>query len=194
MVYLGHEIDAQGLHPVAEKVKAVQDAPTPRNVSELKSYLGLLSYYSPNRSTLLAPLYKLLRHDQPWSWSVTQEKAFTGSKELLVSSQLLVHFDPDLQIVLACDASAYGIGAVISHRMPDGTERPIGFMSRTLSGAEKKYAQIEREGLACVFGVQRFHSYLYGHHFLLQTDHKPLLTLFNEQKSIPPQASGRIQR
>ena len=72
------------------------------------------------------------------------------SQELLVSSQLLVHVDPDLQIVLACDASVYGIGAVLSHCMPGGTERPIGFVSRTLSDAEKKYVQIEREGDVCL--------------------------------------------
>lgn len=193
--YLGHQIDAQGLHPVAEKVRAVREAPTPRNVSELKSFLGLLSYYSrflPNLSTLLVPLYKLLRHDCPWQWRAPQKEAFEKSKELLTSSQLLVHFDPNLEIVLACDASAYGIGAVLSHCMPDDTEKPIGFVSRTLTDAEKKYSQLEKEALACVFGVQRFHLYVYGHRFTLQTDHKPLTTLFNERKSISPQASGRI--
>lgn len=197
VVYLGHRIDAQGLHPVTEKVKAVQEAPTPKNVTELQSYLGLLSYYSrflPSLSTRLAPLYQLLKHDEPWSWKSAQEKAFVESKQSLLSSQVLVHFDPCLEIVLACDASAYGIGAVLSHRMLDGSEKPIGFVSRTLTEAEKNYSQIEKEGLACVFGVQRFHSYLYGHRFELVTDHKPLLTLFNEKKSIPPQASGRIQR
>ena len=107
---------------------------------------------------------------------------------------MLVHFDPKLDIVLSCDASAYGIGAVLSHRMPDGLEKPVGFVSRTLSAAEKNYSQTEKKGLACVFGVKRFHSYLYGHSFMLITDHKPLLSLFNAQKAIPPQASARIQR
>lgn len=78
--------------------------------------------------------------------------------------------------------------------MDDGSEKPVGFASRTLSAAEKNYAQIEREGLACIFGVKRFHSYLYGHKFELVTDHKPLLSLFEEKRSISPQASGRIQR
>ena len=77
--------------------------------------------------------------------------------------------------------------------MPDGSEKPIGFASRSLSPAECNYAQIEKEGLSCVFGVNRFHSYLYGRHFQLQTDHKPLLTLFGERKAISPQASSRIQ-
>ena len=184
VVYLGHKIDSQGLHPVAEKVKAVQDAPKPRNVSELKSYLGLLSYYGkflPNLATTLAPLYALLRASARWQWTAKQEDAFRASKRLLTSSQVLVHFDPRLDLVLSCDASAYGIGAVLSHRMPDGAEKPIGFISRTLSPAERNYSQIEKEGLACVFGVKRFHSYLYGHPFTLITDHKPLLSLFNER-------------
>ena len=114
---------------------------------------------------------------------------FQASKQLLLSSQVLVHFDPNKELILSCDALAYGIGAVLSHKMPDGSERPIGFVSRTLSSAKKNYSQIEKEGLACVFGVKRFHSYLYGHHFSLITDHKPLLNLFNEQQAVPPQAS-----
>ena len=195
--YLGFKVDAEGVHPLPEKVRAIEEAPTPRNVSELKSFLGLLSYYSrflPNMATLLAPLYRLLRQRERWRWSEEQERAFRKAKELLVSSQLLVHFDPELEIRLACDASDYGIGAVLSHRFPDGSEKPVAFMSRTLNQAEKKYSQIEKEGLACVAGVTRFHSYLYGHHFILQTDHQPLLTLFNEDKSVPQQASNRIQR
>jgi len=118
---------------------------------------------------------------------------FAESKKLLLSSQVLVHFDPTLEIQLACDASDYGLGAVLSHRMPDGSEKPIGFVSRTLSEAEKKYSQIEKEALACMVGVTRFHSYLWGHHFILQTDHKSLLSLFNEKKAIPQQAANRIQ-
>ena len=195
--YLGHRIDAQGLHPTLEKVRAVQEAPQPMNVSELKSYLGLLSYYSkflPNLSTILAPLYKLLKHREPWHWTNKQKQAFENSKKLLLSSQVLVHFDPSLEIHLACDASAYGIGAVLSHQMPDGTEKPIGFVSRTLSETEKKYSQLEKEALSCVVGVTRFRSYLWGRHFTLLTDHKPLMTLFNESKAIPQQAANHIQR
>ena len=146
-------------------------------MSELKSYLGLLTYYNkfmPNLSTVLAPLYLLLKSDVKWKWSKDQEKAFQKSKELLLSSDLLIHFDPSLPIVLACDASQYGIGAVLAHKMPDGTERPVGYVSRTLNEAEKNYAQLEKEGLALVYGVKKFY-YLFGHSFTLITDHKPLL-------------------
>ena len=94
---------------------------------------------------------------------MTERKSFIASKKLLSSSELLVHFNPHLKIVLACDASSYGVGAVLAHRMPDGSERPIGYASRSLSEAEKNYSQLEREGLACVFGIKRFHQYLFGH-------------------------------
>ena len=197
VIYLGHRIDAQGLHPVADKLQAITEAPSPHNVSELKSYLGLLTYYAkflPNLSTTLAPLYKLLKAEMRWKWGTKQERAFKESKKLFLASQLLVHFDPQREIRLACDASGYGIGAVLSHKMPDGSEKPIGFVSRTLTAAEKNYSQIEKEALACVYGVKRFHSYLFGHSFILQTDHEPLRTLFNHSKTLSPQTSARIQR
>jgi len=82
----------------------------------------------------------------------------------------------------------------VCHRYPDGSERPIGYASRTLSAAEKNYSQLEKEALGCIFGVKRFHSYIYGRTFTLATDHKPLLSLFNEKKPVPAQASGRLQR
>ena len=117
VTYLGHRIiDAQGLHLVEEKVKAVQGVPTPKNVTELKSYLGIchiISKFLPNLSTELAPLHKLLKHSTPWQWKTEQQEAFDNSKKLLTSSQLLVHFDPELEIILACDAADYGIGPVL---------------------------------------------------------------------------------
>ena len=123
-----------------------------------------------------------------------EKKAFQESKELLTSSQLLVYFNPKLPLLLACDASVYGVGVVLGHRMPDGSEGPIGYISHTLSKSEKNYSQLEKEGLACVVGIKRFHSYLFGHHFELVTDHQPLLALLNEHKSTSPQASARIRR
>ena len=130
--YLGHKINKTGLHPLPDKVQAIQDAPTPLSVHELKSNLGLFIYYNkflPKLSSTLFPLYRLLRKDFQWSWGVEEERAFLKSKELLTSTKCLTHFDSSLPLILACDTSAYGIGAVLAHRMPDGTERPIGYVS-----------------------------------------------------------------
>ena len=123
-----------------------------------------------------------------------EEKSFQKSKELLLSTQVLVHFDPKRPLVLSCDASKYGNGAVLSHTIEDGAEKPVALASRSLNQAEKGYSQIEKEGLACIFGVTKFHTYLYGRTFQLVTDHKPLITLFNERKGTPTQAAARIQR
>ena len=129
---------------------------------ELKSYLGLLSYYSkflPNLLTVLAPLYTSLKHQQRWQWKEPQCQTFKQSKQ---SSQVLVHFDPNLDIHLACDASDYGIGAVLLHVMPDGTEKPTGFTSRTLSETESTHksrrpaslVSPEKDGLETLINIR----------------------------------------
>lgn len=115
-----------------------------------------------------------LRTDQvEWEWKRPEQKAFEQCKELLTSDKVLVHYDPDLHLTLACDSSAYGIGAVIQHEIPSG---------KTLAPAEKNYSQIEKEGLSFILGVKKFHQYLWRRKFKLVTDHKPLLTLFGEHK------------
>ena len=186
--YLGHRIDREGLHTLPSKVSAIVDAPEPKNVQELRSFLGLLNYYSKfiaNLASILHPLNRLLRNDVSWKWSSACACAFKKAKQSLVSSQVLAYYNPELPIKMAADASAYGVCAVISHTYPDGSEKPIAFASRTLSKSQKNYAQIEKEALGLVFGVRRFHQYLYGRKFTLVTDHKPLTTIFGPKKGIP---------
>ena len=130
--YLGHKISAQGLQPTDEKIRAINSAPAPTNIAQLKSFLGLINYYCkflPNLSNTLGPLYRLLQKNTKWQWGPEQQSAFQISKNSLTSDCILTHFDPTKALVLACDASPYGIGAVLSHRMEDGLDKPIAFSS-----------------------------------------------------------------
>ena len=124
---------------------------------------------------MLHPLNELLKKGISWRWSKDCANAFKQAKKQLSSTTVLAHYDPKLPLRLAGDASSYGIGAVISHILPDGSERPISYASRTLSTSECNYAQLEKEALSLVYGVQKFHSYLYGRSFILYTDHKQYL-------------------
>uniref|UniRef100_A0A8C5PEH0 Gypsy retrotransposon integrase-like protein 1 n=1 Tax=Leptobrachium leishanense TaxID=445787 RepID=A0A8C5PEH0_9ANUR len=195
--FCGHVIDKTGLHTTDEKVKALIEAPIPRNVTQLHSYLGLLNYYNkflPNLAHTLFPLHRLLEKQQQWKWTESCSAAFKASKELIRSSRVLVHYDLSKPLSIACDASPYGLGAVLSHSMPDGTDRPVAFASRSLTPAERNYSQIDKEALAITWALKKFHFYIYGGSFTLLTDHKPLLAIFNPTKSISQTTAARLQR
>ena len=113
-----------------------------------------------------------------------QAKAFMAAKDALQDDALLVHYDSSKQLVLACNASPYGLGAVLSHIMEDGLEKPIAYASRTLTAAEKNYSQLEKEVLAVVYAVGKFHNYLYGRQFVIESDHQPLSYIFSDSKAI----------
>ena len=195
--YCGHEIDKDGLHKTNAKIEAVQNAPRPQDVSSVRGFLGLVNYYHrflPNLSSVLHPLNQLLEKDHTWEWSRECEDAFKEAKRLVTSEQVLAHYDPDLPVRVACDASPYGLGAVLSHVMTDGSEKPVAFASRTLNRAERNYSQIDKEALALVWGIRKFNHYLYGRRFTLVTDHQPLTAIFHPEKGIPAMAAARMQR
>ena len=124
VVYLGLKIDAEGLHPAEEKVNAVKRAPVPQNFSELRLFLGMVQYYHPFLPTTLAPLHELLKKGVQCTWAKECQLAYEACKQGLISDALLVHYDGNRELRLVCDASSYGTGAVISHVMDDGQERP----------------------------------------------------------------------
>ena len=195
--YLGHVVDAEGLHTTPEKLKAILEAPAPKDLNQMRSFLGLVNYYArfiANLSTVLHPLNRLLRKDVSWEWDELCEEAFQLAKQSLASSRVLVHYDPTLPLKLAGDASEYGVGAVLSHVCPDESERPVAFASRTLSSSERNYAQLEKEALSLIIGVRKFHQYLYGRPFTPYTDHKPLTTILGSKAGIPTLAAARLQR
>ncbi|RVE41173.1 hypothetical protein evm_014177 [Chilo suppressalis] len=194
--YCGYKISREGVHKVNSKVKAVVEALNPTNVSELQALLGLVNYYGRflyNLSSILEPLPKLLRKGTPWYWSAECDKALLTIKKQMLSDTVLAHYSPDLPLILATDASPTGVGAVLSHIMPDGTERPIHFASQTLNSSQRKWAQIDKEAYGIVFGVKRFFQYLYGRKFILHTDHKPLVQIFSPTKALPHLSAARMQ-
>ena len=137
--YLEHKLDASGLHPTTAKIKAVVDAPTQKNLSELKSYLWLLNYYGrflPNLSTMIHPLNQLQRKGQRWIWLAACKKAFESSKKALIESSVLVRYDSNKLLQLDCDAMLFGLERVLSQIDENGYEKPVAFASRTLSAAE----------------------------------------------------------
>ena len=195
--YLGFIVDSDGIRPDPEKVKPIVNMPAPHDVQTLRSFLGAINYYGKfvkSMHELRHPLDALLKKDAKWNWSPACQRSFEEFKRILQSELLLTHYDPSLDMIVAADASQKGIGAVLLHRFPDGTVKAVCHVSRTLTDAEKNYAQGEKEGLALVFACTKFHRMIFGRRFTLQTDHKPLLGIFGTKKGIPVHTANRLQR
>ena len=135
-----------------------------------------------------------MRRNAKFDWRKAQQEAFSELKRKLATAPVLTHYSNNLPMKLDTDASQHGVGAVISHIFPSGEEKPIAFASRTLSKSERNYAQIEKEALSIIFGIKKFHQYLFGRTFFLCTDHKPLVTLLSPKSGIPTLAAARLQR
>ena len=194
--YLGHILSQQGISK-GHKVDAVKMMPPPENVSSLRSFLGSVQFYSkflPNLASVTEPLHRLTKKGVPWTWGTEQVEVFKKLKDLLCADTVLAHFDPSLPIGISCDASEVGVGAVLFHRYSDGGERPIANASKTLTTTQQGYSQIQKEALAIVFALSKFHQFLYGRPFILITDHKPLLALFGPTKATPALAANRLAR
>ena len=194
--YLGHVVDKNGIRKDPSAIEAVRDAPKPKDTGEMRSFLGLSNQYRKfvdNMSTLAAPLNELLQHKKKWKWTSKRKKAFRRIKRKITEDTVLAHYDPTQQIYLAVDASPVGLGAVISHGKGKN-ERPIAFASRTLTDAEKNYSQIDREALAIIYGIKKFHYYLYGRKFVLFSDNQPLCHILGSRKGLPSLAAARILR
>ena len=195
VIYLGYEVSRAGIKPRRNKVETIEKAEYPKCLSELVSFLGAVQYYGrhiPNMSTIIEPLNRLRTGE--WKFGSKEKKSFDKLKKLLASDRILTFYNPNLPIRVDTDASKYGIGAVLSHVDEQGRDKPIEFISRTLTPAERKYSQIEKEALGIVWAVKRFHRYVYARNFELQTDHKPLELIYHPHKSIPEMGANRIQR
>ena len=191
--FLGHRLEEGliGLHE--DNVTKIRDAPRPTTKKQIKSFMGLAGYYRdfiPNFAALAAPLSDLTRKGQPnkVEWGEAQEKAYQSIKAILTKEPVLRLPDPTKTYFLQTDASNSGIGAVLMQKH-DGKLFPVCYASKKLSSAERNYSTIEKECLAIVWGFKRFHLYLYGVSFVLQTDHEPLKYM-NSAKF----ANGRLMR
>lgn len=194
--YCGYIINKQGVGKAHSKIEAIQKARPPRNKSEVRAFIGFVNYYGrffKNLSHVLYPLNTLLKDETPFAWDKDCEKAFKTVKEEMQSETTLAHFDTNLPLVLATDASSYAVGAVLSHTYEDHTERPIQFASQTLTTVQQKYAQIDKEAYAIIFGIKKFYQYVFGRTFTLVTDHEPLVKIFSPTAGLPVFSAARMQ-
>ncbi|MES9880251.1 MAG: RNase H-like domain-containing protein [Sedimenticola sp.] len=173
---LGHVVSAEGIATDTSKTSAVANWPQPRNVSEVRQFLGLASYYRKfvrNFAEIAAPLHKLLLKSEPFVWSESCRTAFSSLKEKLTTAPILAYPDISAEFILDTDASNESIGAVLS-QVQDGMERVVSYGSRSLTKAERNYAVTRKELLAIVYFVKQFRPYLLGRQFRVRTDHGAL--------------------
>ncbi|CAF5013326.1 unnamed protein product, partial [Rotaria socialis] len=166
-------------------------------VKEIEAFIGKINYYGKfisNFSHKCKPLNQLRKKKYRWVWTKECQSSFECLLHEISKTTTLVHYGHRLPLILATDASNYGLGAVLLHRYSDGSEKPIAHASKKLNNTERNYSQIEKEALSIIFGIKKFHQYLAGRTFELVTDNKPLLSIFNPTKGIPVTTANRLQR
>lgn len=181
VVFLGFHFSERGLSITESKLEAVRALKAPTNVNELRGVLGFVNFlkrFVPDMSTITAPINKLLKNDEIFRWGKEEQASFDELKRLLSKSSTLGYYDADDRTEVIADASPVGLGAVLVQFDKDNSPRIICYASKSLSAVERRYAQLEKEALALVWSVERFHFYLYGKQFYLVTDHRPLEVIF----------------
>lgn len=179
--FLGFKFSSKGVDITKSKIAALQEFREPNDVSELRSFLGFVTFlkkFIPQMSTVAAPLNRLLEKNIPFKWNETEREAFLFLKKTLCEAKTLGHYNVKDETEVIADASPVGLGAVLIQKGVHGT-RVICYASRSLSKQERRYAQTEKEALALVWAVEKFHYYLYGKVFYLITDHRPLEVIFS---------------
>ncbi|XP_011859820.1 PREDICTED: uncharacterized protein K02A2.6-like [Vollenhovia emeryi] len=197
--YLGLIVNARGISPDPETTSAIVNMPNPTSVSEVQSFLGMINHYGkfiPHLHEMKQPLEELTRKNHHWSWNRKHDSVMKKIKEVMLSPLLLEHYDPSKTLVVAADACATGVGGVLLQRDAQGYERAVYHMSQSLTDAQRNYSQLEKEALALVTAVERFHKFIWGRRFILQTDHKPLVALLQTEntKGLKPTTAARLKR
>lgn len=182
--FLGYELSSEGIRPKESRVAAIQSFRVPQNVSELRSFLGLVTYvgrFIPNLADKIETLRSLLRAGEKFVWDEHRQRCFEEIKQAISDTNYLGYYDPKDRCIVIADASPTGLGAVLLQQDKYSKTRIIAFASKTLTDLERKYCQTEREALGLVWAVDKFQLYLLGTQFKLITDCKPLLYLFKER-------------
>lgn len=192
--FVGYSIGPNGIRPTVDNLRAIEALPEPTTITQIKSVLGTASFYMrcvPRFSTITEPIRRLLKSDTKFEWGSEQKEAFETMKREIVEAKPLALFDHEKEIVVSTDASNVGVGATLLPKHSDG-ERPVAFASSALNETQQRYSTGEKEALACVFAIERWHVFLYGRKFILRTDHQALVTLFGAKGT--GRASLRIAR
>ena len=195
LTFYGHVFSEKGVSACPRKIAAIQAMTPPSNVSELRSYLGMVNYcgrFIKDLATVTAPLRQLTKKNVTFEWKPCHQEAFEKLQNLLTEKKVMSYFDLSKQTELLVDASPTGFGAILLQCTSGKDDsRVIAYASRALTEVEQRYSQTEREALAIVFGCEHFRLYLYVIHFTLYTDHKPLEMVFGNLNSKPP---ARLER
>ena len=184
ITFMGHQVTRNGLEIDPEKVEAIQNMKQPTCVEDVRRFVGMANFvarYIPSLTDVLDPLHNLMKHKIPFSWSDNQQTAFEKVKRMLTDTPSLPYYNPDDELIVENDACEYGIGSALMQ-----TDGPIAYASRSLSSVKQRYAQIEKEMLAVVFGLERFRHYTYGRKVTVVTDHKPLVAICSKPLSKAP--------
>ncbi|CAG4931717.1 unnamed protein product [Colias eurytheme] len=187
--FLGHIISAKGLEADPGKVEAIQAMKKPTNKTKLQRLLGMITYlnkFIPNMSDLTNPLRDLLHKNTSFTWEIHHEKALDKIKQVLQNPPVLRLYDVNKPVTLSVDASSKNLGAAL---LQEG--QPVAYGARALTKSEQNYPQIEKEALAILFGCKKFHEYVYGKQLTVESDHKPLETIFKKNIQSAP---ARLQR
>lgn len=191
--FLGHLVTNHGLKPDPGKISAILQMPAPTDVHGVQRLVGFINYLSrflPSLSDTLEPIRQLVKQDIEWHWNDTQEKALTKVKQLITNAPVLAYYNPEGDLTIQCDASGKGLGAAL---LQDG--RPIAYHSRALTDTETRYASIEKEMLAVVDAMERFHQYTFGRFTQVISDHKPLEMIIKKPLSkAPKRLQGMLLR
>ena len=190
ITFLGHVINHHGISADPNKTAAIELMEPPKSVTELRRFLGMINQlgkFSPNIAELSKPLRELLSDKQAWLWTPVQDEAFVKLKTELTNPNILALYDPNAETTVSADASSHGLGAVLLQKVQNNWH-PVAYASRSMTSAESRYAQIEKEALAATWACEKFATYIQGKIITLETDHKPLVPLLSHKHldSLPP--------